>query len=229
MVHFDPATTNMSKMTRMTKQTTGLNRTGNNTELNTSYNFGQKILIDQQVPAERLERHESEMSKYKSRSQLSKAKNTEDETAQSASSSDQDERLTPMDLRRPFVVYHDDNDAPAHIQEKRQRLQAMKDARDSQMYDTNLSSIIKEIKTIQNSARNRDDCYSLMQDERSRNPFMRNIGKSAEFSPSRGVTHVDRPGDASSPRVSGGVYRHPNANIISRKEFEQRKSLSHLR
>ena len=46
------------------------------------------------------------------------------------------------------MVYHDDQDAPVQIQEKRQRLQAMKDARDSEMYDTNLSTIIKEIKTI---------------------------------------------------------------------------------
>lgn len=228
-VHFDPAMTNMSKMTKMTKQTSGHNRTANNTELNTSYNFGSKILVDQQVPLERLEKRESEMSKYKSRSQLSKAKQSAEDTAGSASSSSQDERMTPMDLRKPFVVYHDDKDAHVQIREKRQRLQAMKDGRDSAMYDTNLSAIIKEVRTIQNSARNRDDCYSLMQDERSRNPFMRNIGKSSDFSPSRGVTHVDRPGDAASPRVSGGVYKHPNANIISRKEFEQRKSLSHLR
>ena len=39
-VHFDPATTNMSKMTKMTRQTSGPNRTANNTEFNTSYNFG---------------------------------------------------------------------------------------------------------------------------------------------------------------------------------------------
>ena len=121
-----------------------------------------------------------------------------------------------MDLRRPFVVYHDDKDAPVQIRDTRQRLQAMKDARDSQMYETSLSTIIKEIKSIQNSARDRADCYSLMQDERSRNPFMRNIGKSTDFSPSRGVTHVDRAGDTASPRVSGGVYKHPNSNIISR-------------
>ena len=67
-VHFDPATTNMSKMTKMTRQTSGPNRTANNTELNTSYNFGKKILVDQQVPLEGLEKRESEMSKYKSRS-----------------------------------------------------------------------------------------------------------------------------------------------------------------
>ena len=43
------------------------------------------------------------------------------------------------------------------------------------------------------------------------------------------MTHVDRAGDATSPRVSGGEYRHPNENIISRKEFELRKSLSNLK
>ena len=43
------------------------------------------------------------------------------------------------------------------------------------------------------------------------------------------MTHIDRAGDATSPRVSGGEYRHSNEHIISRKEFELRKSLSNLK
>ena len=97
------------------------------------------------------------------------------------------------------------------------------------MYNTNVSSIQREIAELKKDRRNRRDCYSMILDERSRNPFMQKILKSSDFSPQQGVTHVDRAGDASSPRVSGGEYRHPNKHIISRKEFELRKSLSHLK
>lgn len=97
------------------------------------------------------------------------------------------------------------------------------------MYNTNISSIAKEIADIKKDRRNRRDCYSMILDERSRNPFMQKILKSSDFNPQHGVTHVDRAGDASSPRVSGGEYKHPNKNIISRKEFELRKSLSNLK
>ena len=60
-----------------------------------------------------------------------------------------------------------------------------------------------------------------------KNPFMTKI-MSDKFKPSMGVTHYDRAGDVNSPQVSGGVFKHPNKNIISRRELTYRQSLATL-
>ena len=70
--------------------------------------------------------------------------------------------------------------------------------------------------------RNRRDCYSLIHEERTRNPFMKNIAKSSEFDPQMGVVHRDRAGDPGSPMVSGGMYKSPFENRMSRRELEAR-------
>lgn len=58
---------------------------------------------------------------------------------------------------------------------------------------------------------------------------MQFIGKSEFFKPGSGVTHRDLANDQSSPRVSGGAFKHMNKDRISRKEFEFRKSITNLK
>ena len=55
----------------------------------------------------------------------------------------------------------------------------------STMYNTNLTSIEKEIAEIKKDRKvqSRKDCYSMIKDVRTRNPFMKKFGKSADFSP----------------------------------------------
>ena len=43
-----------------------------------------------------------------------------------------------------------------------------------------------------------------------------------------GVTHFDRAGDKNSPKVSGGQWKHPSKNVLSRKEFDFGKSYTTL-
>ena len=66
----------------------------------------------------------------------------------------------------------------------------------------------QELKELKKLALKRDriDRFSLVKEEKSYNPFMRNVGKSEHFSPVRGVTHQDDALDHHSPRVSGGMY-----------------------
>ena len=175
----------------------------------------------------------SELSRYGKNAQTKSSNYTKGRDSQgSVLSNDSDKgshRATPYELRRPFIVFNDDASAANDIQEKRKALEEINDGRESTMYNTNLSAIVHEIAELKKNRRNRRDCYSMILDERNRNPFMQKILKSSDFSPQQGVTHIDRAGDASSPRVSGGEYQHPNKNIISRKEFELRKSLSNLK
>ena len=63
------------------------------------------------------------------------------------------------------------------------------------------------------------DRYSLVPEMKAHDPFMTKIMKSSEFLPQQGVTHYDRANDVNSPCVSGGRWRHPNKNIISKKEL----------
>ena len=51
----------------------------------------------------------------------------------------------------------------------------------------------------------RRDNYSLVIEERTKNPFMKEFGKSKYFSPSNGVIHRDSV-FPNSPSVDGGLY-----------------------
>ena len=48
--------------------------------------------------------------------------------------------------------------------------------------DLSMYSLKKEFIQMKRN-RNRRDCYSLIHEERTRNPFMKNIAKSSEFNP----------------------------------------------
>ena len=86
---------------------------------------------------------------------------------------------------------------------------------------------LDELRQLQ--LRNRIDRYKMIQENVSKVPFMPNIGKSQFFKPSHGVTHRDFADHQNSPKVSGGVYKHPNQTRISKKEFLLRQSLSALK
>ena len=47
-----------------------------------------------------------------------------------------------------------------------------------------------EIKQMRKEA-NRRDCFSLVKEELSHNPFMSKLLKSYDFKPESGVTHID--------------------------------------
>ena len=69
----------------------------------------------------------------------------------------------------------------------------------------------------------------MIKEERSRNPFMKNLAKSTEFNPSMGVIHRDRADNPNSDYCSGGNYKSTKEYQISRKEFELRQSMSNLK
>ena len=94
--------------------------------------------------------------------------------------------------------------------------------------DNSVTSLKAEL-TERKKRRNRRDCYSLMQEELSHNPFMTKIMKSSQFTPSAGVTHTDNVLLTNSPSVSGGVYQSPREGIMSKAEFELRTSLTVLK
>ena len=73
------------------------------------------------------------------------------------------------------------------------------------------------------------DRYSLVPAAISKNPFMTKLMKSSEFNPVQGVTHYEKANDLNSPKVSGGEWKHPDINILSRKEFEHRRTFTNLR
>ena len=58
---------------------------------------------------------------------------------------------------------------------------------------------------------------------------MTQIMKSSDFTPSAGVKHTDNIELANSPSVSGGAFRSPRDNIMSKAEFELRTSLTVLK
>ena len=138
--------------------------------------------------------------------------------------------MTPAELREPFIAFDEDDLAAEGIKNKRIKLRETDKSGSGMRYNTNLSSITQEITRVRDSRDSqRNDCYSLLKDERRRNPFMAQALTSTEFAPESGVTHFERAGDANSPKVSGGEYRHSNRSVISRKEFELRKSLQNLK
>ena len=63
------------------------------------------------------------------------------ESQGSIDSSEGSNRVTPYELRRPFMVFHDDEKAVEDIRERRQAMQEIDNGRESLMYDTNLSVI----------------------------------------------------------------------------------------
>ena len=87
--------------------------------------------------------------------------------------------------------------------------------------DLSMASLRKEFIHLKRK-NNRRDCYSLIKEERTRNPFMKNIAKSSEFSPSMGVVHRDRANNPNSNFCSGGLFKSPHENRMSRKDFELR-------
>lgn len=56
------------------------------------------------------------------------------------------------------------------------------------------------------------DCYSLVKEPLSSNPFMTKVMLSKDFTPSAGVTHIDNIQLANSPTCSGGEYKPNNSN-----------------
>ena len=75
----------------------------------------------------------------------------------------------------------------------------------------------------------RKDCYSIVTENLSHNPFMTKIMKSSDFTPEPGVKHTDNIQLAHSPSCSGGDFKSPRDGIMSRKEFELRTSLTVLK
>ena len=75
----------------------------------------------------------------------------------------------------------------------------------------------------------RRDCYSLVQEELTHNPFMTKILKSNDFTPSAGVKHTDNIELVNSPSVDGGEFKSIQPGIMSRAEFELRTSLTVLK
>ena len=71
-------------------------------------------------------------------------------------------------------------------------------------------------------AANRRDCFSLVKEELSHNPFMSKLLKSYDFKPESGVTHIDNVLLQNSPSVSGGAFKPPNPMLMSRTEFNNR-------
>ena len=78
-------------------------------------------------------------------------------------------------------------------------------------------------------ARRRKDCYPLVQEELSTNPFMKKILKSSNFTPNSGVVHTDNIELANSPSVSGGIFKSPRPELMSKEQFELRTSLTVLK
>ena len=52
----------------------------------------------------------------------------------------------------------------------------------------------------------RKDCYSIVTEELSHNPFMTKILQSSDFLPTPGVKHTDDLSLANSPSVDGGAF-----------------------
>ena len=138
--------------------------------------------------------------------------------------------MTPTELREPFIAFDDDDSAAEDIKNKRIKLKESDKFGEGMRYNTNLSVITQEITRVRESRGSQiEDCYSLLKDDRRRNPFMTQALTSSDFAPECGVTHYERAGDSSSPKVSGGKYKHTNRSVLSKKEFELRKSLQTLK
>ena len=69
---------------------------------------------------------------------------------------------------------------------------------------------------------NRKDCFSLVKEELSHNPFMTKLLKSHDFKPEPGVSHIDNILLQNSPSVSGGAFKPPNPMLMSRADFNKR-------
>lgn len=86
----------------------------------------------------------------------------------------------------------------------------------------------KELREMRKN-RSRKDCYTLVPENLHLNPFMTKILRSNDFTPSAGVTHRDNVLLPNSPSCSGGDFKSPKSNLMSRAEFEMRTSLTVLK
>ena len=73
------------------------------------------------------------------------------------------------------------------------------------------------------------DCYSLVQEGVITKPYMSRILQSTDFAPAAGVKHIENILQHNSPCVSGGTFRPANPNLISKNEFEARRSKALLK
>ena len=134
-------------------------------------------------------------------------------------------RQTPLSQRVPTIIYHDEV-KPSDLNQKIKIDDGEDETIEQKEFHNQKKAVLKKIlRTNFFSA----DRYSLVPEKKSNNPFMTKLMKSSEFQPEQGVTHYDRANDQNSPNVSGGKWRHPNKDIISRQEFKLRKSLATLK
>ena len=75
----------------------------------------------------------------------------------------------------------------------------------------------------------RKDVYKIIPENLHLNPFMTKVCQSKDFTPSAGVTHRDNVLLPNSPSCSGGDFKSPFENCMSRAEFELRTSLTVLK
>ena len=81
--------------------------------------------------------------------------------------------MTPIELREPFIAFDDDDSAAEDIKNKRIKLKETDKFGEGMRYNTNLSVITQEITRVRESRGSQgEDNYSLLKDERRRNPFM---------------------------------------------------------
>ena len=86
---------------------------------------------------------------------------------------------------------------------------SLNDSRDEILeIDTSPNNLKDEIHQMKKK-RGRRDCYSLVHEELSHNPFMTKILKSTDFTPSAGVKHTDNVRLMNSPSVHGGDFKSP--------------------
>ena len=133
---------------------------------------------------------------------------------------------------RPDVVFFQDPDALAElrkIKEEQHQRRILAESRNSTIENevTN-TRLRKELREMRKN-RSRKDCYTLVHENLHLNPFMTKILRSNDFTPSAGVTHKDNVLLPNSPSCSGGDFKSPKSNMMSRAEFEMRTSLTILK
>ena len=139
------------------------------------------------------------------------------------------------------MIFFEDPEALTELKRAKQRAIIKSQSEDSEVTfdeqnesqfnnvdELSMPSLKKELRTLRRK-NIRKDCYSLVKEEKTRNPFMRNIAKSSQFNPSMGVIHRDRADNPNSDFCSGGPFKSKKEHAISRKDFELRQSMSNLR
>ena len=124
---------------------------------------------------------------------------------------EKDCRYTPLEERKPKIVFFQDPNLEDEYKKiKESQIQRRKaDSRNSiQQVDMSLKNLRDEIKQMR-SQKSRKDCYSIVPEVLSHNPFMTKLMKSSDFSPSAGVKHKDDVQLANSPSIDGGTFKAP--------------------